>query len=353
MEKTPEERGAEWLKSGNTGASSKTVYNFFISGPPNDPHYPHDAADFGRCAALLEAVPEWESRLPELAAIGGMEGEIWAALADTWQTLSARYYAEEHDDLTKRIKEIIEPIEKASGRVVKIGKNAKMTLPKSAVESVQPTTLAEVLKIIADGNPQGYSIKDMIQAAASAESSDEDLLQAARYIAASTKPSTSALQRHLGIGYNRAARLMEMLEAEGSVTAPDDKGQREVSDKLKKAYGITQKIDEIAKATGTTPEKVFSTAKNMIGHNSGDDGTQEIGGVAGKRLKAFLDRIERLEEEKSGIAADIKDLYAEAKGAGFDTKTMRKLFRLQKMNTDKRREEEELLELYKAAVGMD
>ncbi|MBL8638718.1 MAG: DUF2312 domain-containing protein [Alphaproteobacteria bacterium] len=80
---------------------------------------------------------------------------------------------------------------------------------------------------------------------------------------------------------------------------------------------------------------------------------QDIGGVAGKRLKSFLDRIERLEEEKKGIADDIKDIYAEAKGVGFDPKIMRKILRLQKMETEKRREEEELLELYKTALGIE
>lgn len=84
-----------------------------------------------------------------------------------------------------------------------------------------------------------------------------------------------------------------------------------------------------------------------------DDETQDVGGVGGQRLKAFLDRIERLEEEKKGLADDIKDIYAEAKGVGFDVKTMRKLVRLRKMETEKRREEEELLELYKSAIGLD
>lgn len=80
---------------------------------------------------------------------------------------------------------------------------------------------------------------------------------------------------------------------------------------------------------------------------------QDVGGVAGKRLKSFLERIERLEEEKAGLADDIKDIYAEAKSVGFDTKTMRKIIRLRKMDTEKRREEDELLELYKAAIGLE
>lgn len=83
------------------------------------------------------------------------------------------------------------------------------------------------------------------------------------------------------------------------------------------------------------------------------DETNDVGGVAGKRLKSFLDRVERLEEEKKGLADDIKEIYAEAKSCGFDVKTMRKILKLRKMETDKRREEEELVELYKAAIGLD
>ncbi|HTJ63640.1 MAG TPA: DUF2312 domain-containing protein [Alphaproteobacteria bacterium] len=70
------------------------------------------------------------------------------------------------------------------------------------------------------------------------------------------------------------------------------------------------------------------------------------------RLKSFIERIERLEEEKAGIAADIKDVYAEAKGTGFDVKVMRQLIRLRKMESADRQELEELLDLYKRALGM-
>ncbi|MBN8520848.1 MAG: DUF2312 domain-containing protein [Alphaproteobacteria bacterium] len=83
------------------------------------------------------------------------------------------------------------------------------------------------------------------------------------------------------------------------------------------------------------------------------DTTQDAENISGKRLKSFLDRIERLEEEKSGLSDDIKDIYAEAKSTGFDTKTMRKIMRLRKMDVEKRREEEELLELYKSAIGLE
>jgi uncharacterized protein (UPF0335 family) len=80
--------------------------------------------------------------------------------------------------------------------------------------------------------------------------------------------------------------------------------------------------------------------------------TKDVGGVAGQRLRAFLERIERLEEEKKGLADDVKDIYAEAKGVGFDVTTMRRIIKLRKMEPEKVREQDELLELYKAAIGM-
>src|SRR5690349_3805688 len=79
----------------------------------------------------------------------------------------------------------------------------------------------------------------------------------------------------------------------------------------------------------------------------------DAGGVSGQRLKAFIERVERLEEEKSALADDIKDIFAESKAVGFDTKTIRKVIRLRKMDKEKRQEEEELLELYKSAIGME
>lgn len=74
--------------------------------------------------------------------------------------------------------------------------------------------------------------------------------------------------------------------------------------------------------------------------------------VDGGHLRAFIERIEKLEEEKKAIADDIKDVYAEAKGTGFDIKTMKTLVRLRKMETAARQEAEALLETYRAAIGI-
>jgi len=74
--------------------------------------------------------------------------------------------------------------------------------------------------------------------------------------------------------------------------------------------------------------------------------------VNGAHLRAFVERIERLEEEKKALADDIKDVYAEAKGNGFDIKIIRKIISLRRQDRDKRIEEETILDLYLAALGM-
>lgn len=79
-----------------------------------------------------------------------------------------------------------------------------------------------------------------------------------------------------------------------------------------------------------------------IGHN----------GVSGERLKSFIERVERLAEEKKAICEDISDIYKEAKSAGFEPKIMRKIVSMRKSNLEKRREEAELTRLYAAAIGM-
>ena len=77
-----------------------------------------------------------------------------------------------------------------------------------------------------------------------------------------------------------------------------------------------------------------------------------VGGITGERLRSLIERIERLEEEKKGLSDDIKDIFAEAKADGFDTKTMRQVIRLRKMESGDRQEQEALLQTYLAALGM-
>ncbi len=78
----------------------------------------------------------------------------------------------------------------------------------------------------------------------------------------------------------------------------------------------------------------------------------DTGGIAAAQLRAIIERIERLEEEKKTIADDIKDVYAEAKANGYDTKTLRTVVRLRKQEPNERAEAESLLDLYMHALGM-
>ena len=76
-----------------------------------------------------------------------------------------------------------------------------------------------------------------------------------------------------------------------------------------------------------------------------------LNATAQTQLRTVIERIERLEEDKAGVMADLKEVYAEAKGNGFDTKILRKVIRLRKQDKAKRQEEEALMDLYLAAIG--
>ena len=79
----------------------------------------------------------------------------------------------------------------------------------------------------------------------------------------------------------------------------------------------------------------------------------DVGGIAGDTLRSYIERIERLEAEKTALAADIREIFSEAKGNGFDSKIMRQIVRLRRMDREDRLEQEELLAIYQHAMGMD
>lgn len=89
---------------------------------------------------------------------------------------------------------------------------------------------------------------------------------------------------------------------------------------------------------------MIKTEQAAPGHNSGD--------VNAGHLRAFIERIEERHEERKAIAEDIKDIYGEAKAAGYDTKIMKRIVQIRGQDRDKRREEEEILDLYMSALGM-
>lgn len=84
-----------------------------------------------------------------------------------------------------------------------------------------------------------------------------------------------------------------------------------------------------------------------------EENKEQADQVTGARIKSFVEKIERLEEEKKAVAEDIKDTYGEAKATGFEPKIIRKIVSLRKKNLEARREEQELLDLYMSAIGME
>ena len=81
------------------------------------------------------------------------------------------------------------------------------------------------------------------------------------------------------------------------------------------------------------------------------DGAADKNGISAQRLKSFIERIERLEEENKALGADVKEVYGEAKSSGFDPKIMRKVVALRKLDPNDRQEQESLLQVYLDAVG--
>lgn len=105
-------------------------------------------------------------------------------------------------------------------------------------------------------------------------------------------------------------------------------------------------------AKKTTEMKMSKPEQTTMITKEDDEKNNIIGGIAVDRLRSLIERIERLEEEKAGIASDIRDVYAEAKGAGFDAKAMRACLKLRKMNAADRDEQKILLETYRKALDI-
>ena len=100
----------------------------------------------------------------------------------------------------------------------------------------------------------------------------------------------------------------------------------------------------------TAPARTAISARGI--HKTSSDQDMKSDAVNAGHLRSFLERVERLEEEKKALSDDIKDVYAEAKGNGFDVKILRKIVSIRKQDNEKRREEEEILDLYLTALGM-
>jgi len=159
------------------------------------------------------------------------------------------------------------------------------------------------------------------------------------------KSSTSWLQRQLGIGYNTASQLIERMERNGIVGAPDHVGRREIllaPDPENGPALVEMAQRAIARRAQATVDTQIEIPVDLPNENRKAD----------DKLRLLIERVERLEEEKKGVGDDIKDVYLEAKAVGYDTKIMRQIVRLRKMQPDDRKEMEAILDLYKAALGL-
>jgi uncharacterized protein (UPF0335 family) len=165
----------------------------------------------------------------------------------------------------------------------------------------------------------------------------DDYQSAVVLVVTHQKASTSWLQRQLRVGYNSAARLIEQMEKDGIVSRPDHVGRREVV--------VLDLVDAAAKMVNGD---IAETAPPVAVKES----TIMTDSISAEQLRQFIERVERLEEEKKGITDDIKDVYAEAKSTGFDVKTMRTVVRLRKMEKHHRDEADALLETYRDALGL-
>jgi uncharacterized protein (UPF0335 family) len=173
------------------------------------------------------------------------------------------------------------------------------------------------------------------------------ITDAADLIIKEQKCSTSFIQRHLSIGYNRAARIVEALEEFGVVTASNEVGKRTVLVKVVprelELAALAQKVDSPLTGGGSIPMKETPEDKAV---------TDKAYRVSARELRQFAERYERLESEKKDIADQQKEVMAEAKGRGYDTKVLRKVGSLRKREPDDIAEEQAVLEMYTSALGM-
>lgn len=131
-------------------------------------------------------------------------------------------------------------------------------------------------------------------------------------------------------------------ETKMSIKVGDNPAVNITSTSLQRAVDRMNKAADDAGIPRTTPASAGDNSKKK----------PRIGGVAVEQLRSIIQRIERLEEEKSGIAADIRDVFAEAKGNGFHVKAIRKIIKLRQLDAQQREEEETILDTYMRALGM-
>lgn len=133
---------------------------------------------------------------------------------------------------------------------------------------------------------------------------------------------------------------------------PDDAAITALKNLLAHGKGAAKEDDGEKGGTGETPAAEASGAGNTGGGGTDEVESEATGEFAADRLRSFIERIERLDEEKQALMADIREIFAEAKGNGFDVKVIRSILRLRKLETSDREEQDALLDLYRSTLGV-
>lgn len=323
-----------WLSSSETGASSKSIVARLAGVGEQTGCYPLDADDFARCQHLLEAVPTLKPLFWQMKDVNA----YWDALVTRWVEISKA------DDKTAVIKGILLPIQKADPNHVQISDGVSMQFGKATFK----------------GETE--------------EKPDPLYYRAAALVIQEGKVSTSFVQRHLAIGYNKASRLIDRMEAQGIVSSADNVGKREVAsiEAIRNAINIENAmtkdadraaiVETLKRAGDDLTATALKEAHEKQRRQSGapkmkpDPDFDKAAGnsyrVTAAELRQFVERIERLEADKKDIADHIKEVKAEAKGRGYDVKVLTKVIELRKRDKNDIAEEEAVLEMYKEALGM-
>jgi len=190
-----------------------------------------------------------------------------------------------------------------------------------------------------DGTKVGPFSMDQLSAA-SAQVVEPLTAEAATLVINEQKCSTSFVQRRLAIGYNKAARIVESLEALGIVTAANHVGKREVV-----GTEVPKELELAAMAQKAFTSPLKETEADVEVRDKAYRGTAS-------ELRQFVEQLERLDAEKKDLAEQQKEVMSSAKSRGFDTKVLRKVIALRKRDKDEIAEEEAVLDMYKEALGM-
>ena len=178
--------------------------------------------------------------------------------------------------------------------------------------------------------------------------------QAVLIVRETGRASTTFMQKHFAIGYNRARALIERLEADGVVTPADAVGKREVLPiVVAPAVAIPRPASQIHDdwlPPATAPAKPGGIPmKNTEADRAVSNAAYA---VAADELRQFIEQFEHLEAEKKDITEQQKDVMAEAKARGYDTKVLKKIAAIRRRDPDDVAQEDATLDLYKAAMGM-